>query len=91
MLGDGSERAGADLQAIIDEALSIRGVIEGLHSRYPTLVIEQAAIAGALNPEVLADTANAEAAAAYVGKPPRHSLRRNRTRLEGRRSPAMAA
>jgi DNA gyrase subunit B len=52
-LGNGSERAGADLRAIVEEALAIRGVIEGLHSRYPTLVIEQAAIAGALNPEVL--------------------------------------
>jgi DNA gyrase subunit B len=31
-------------------------------------VIEQAAIAGALNPEVLADRANAEAAAAYVAR-----------------------
>ncbi|NMD07557.1 MAG: DNA topoisomerase (ATP-hydrolyzing) subunit B [Phyllobacteriaceae bacterium] len=68
VLGDGSERAGPDLKSIIDEALAIRGVIEGLHSRYPTLVIEQAAIAGALNPEVLADRANAEAAAAYIGK-----------------------
>ncbi len=67
-LGNGSERAGADLRAIVEEALAIRGVIEGLHSRYPTLVIEQAAIAGALNPEVLADRANAEAAAAYVAR-----------------------
>jgi DNA gyrase subunit B len=68
VLGNGSERAGADLRAIVEEALAIRGVIEGLHSRYPTLVIEQAAIAGALNPEVLSDKANAEAAAAYVAR-----------------------
>ncbi len=68
VLGNGSERAGADLRAIVDDALSIRSIIEGLHSRYPTLVIEQAAIAGALNPDVLADKANAEAAAAYVAR-----------------------
>ncbi|MFT3673743.1 DNA topoisomerase (ATP-hydrolyzing) subunit B [Aestuariivirga sp.] len=68
VLGNGSERAGADLRAIVDEALAMRSIIDGLHSRYPTLVIEQAAIAGALNPEVLADKANAEAAAAYVAR-----------------------
>ncbi len=68
VLGDGSERAGADLRAVVDEALSIRGIIESLHSRYPTLVIEQAAIAGALNPEVIAVRENAEGAAAYVAR-----------------------
>jgi DNA gyrase subunit B len=68
VLGDGSERGGADLLGIVEEALSIRGIIESLHSRYPTLVIEQAAIAGALNPDVLASAANGEAAASYVAK-----------------------
>ncbi|MCA0431716.1 MAG: DNA topoisomerase (ATP-hydrolyzing) subunit B [Proteobacteria bacterium] len=68
VLGDGSERAGADLRSIVDEALSIRSIIEGMHSRYPTLVIEQVAIAGALNPEILATPENAASAAAYVAK-----------------------
>ncbi len=68
VLADGSERAGADLRAIVSEALAIRGIIEGLHSRYPTLVIEQAAIAGALNPEIISNTDNAVAAATYIGK-----------------------
>jgi DNA gyrase subunit B len=68
VLGDGSERGGADLRAIVDEALAIRGVIESLHSRYPTLVIEQAAIAGALNPEVLSNRENAAGAASYIAK-----------------------
>jgi DNA gyrase subunit B len=67
-LGDGSERAGKDLREIVEEALTIRGIIEGLHSRYPTLVIEQAAIAGALNPEVISVRENAEGAAAYVAR-----------------------
>jgi DNA gyrase subunit B len=68
VLGDGSERGGADLLQIVEEAQTIRTIIDGFHSRYPTMVIEQAAIAGALNPEVLAQTENAEAAAAYIGK-----------------------
>ena len=67
-LGDGSERAGQDLRSIVEEALAIRGIIEGLHSRYPTLVIEQAAIAGALNPEVISVRENAEGAATYVAR-----------------------
>jgi DNA gyrase subunit B len=67
-LADGSERGGNDLRDIVEEALAIRGIIEGLHSRYPTMVIEQAAIAGALNPEVLSNTDNAKAAAAYIAK-----------------------
>ena len=68
VLADGSERAGADLNSIVDEALGIRAIIESLHSRYPTMVIEQAAIAGALNPEIIANSANATAAADYVAK-----------------------
>ena len=68
VLADGSERAGADLRSIVEDALGIRTIIESLHSRYPTMVIEQAAIAGALSPEVLANRDNAEAAATYIGK-----------------------
>jgi DNA gyrase subunit B len=67
-LADGSDRGGADLRNIVEEALAIRGIIEGLHSRYPTMVIEQAAIAGALNPEVLSNPDNAKQAAAYIAK-----------------------
>jgi DNA gyrase subunit B len=68
VLGDNSERAGADLREVVEEALTIRSIIEGLHSRYPTLVIEQAAIAGALNPDVIAVSENAARAAAYIAK-----------------------
>ena len=68
VLADGSERAGADLRSIVEDALGVRTIIESLHSRYPTMVIEQAAIAGALSPEVLANRDNAEAAATYIGK-----------------------
>jgi DNA gyrase subunit B len=68
MLANATERAGADLRAIVEEALSIRAALDALHSRYSRMVIEQAAIAGALNPEVLSNAANAAGAAAYIGR-----------------------
>jgi len=63
---DGAERAGADLKQVVEEALSIRTTLDSLHSRYPRAVIEQAAIAGALEPEVLANNENADQAAKYI-------------------------
>jgi DNA gyrase subunit B len=45
--------------------MAVRSLINGLHSRYNRSVVEQAAIAGALNPEL---TANAEAAAATAAE-----------------------
>jgi DNA gyrase subunit B len=68
ILANGEERAGDDLRAIIREALSVRSAIEALHSRYPRFVIEQGAIAGALDPEVLSDQERADAAAAYIAR-----------------------
>jgi DNA gyrase subunit B len=68
VLADGSERAGADLRTIVEEALTVRTTIEGLHSRYPNMVIEQAAIAGALNPAVLVNAENAQGAASYIAR-----------------------
>ena len=68
VLADGAERAGADLRSIVEEALSIRSALDALHSRYPRALIEQAAIAGILNPEVLASPAQAADAAAYIAR-----------------------
>lgn len=67
-LASGAERAGADLRQIVDEALSVRAALDALHSRYSRTVIEQAAIAGVLNPEVLSNNENALAAASYIAK-----------------------
>jgi DNA gyrase subunit B len=67
-LADGSERGGADLRTIVEEAVSIRTMIDGFHSRYPVSILEQAAIAGALNPEVISTPEKAEGAAAYIAK-----------------------
>ena len=62
-LANGEERSGADLRAIVEEALGVRAAIDALHSRYSRSVIEQAAIAGVLNPEIMADGARAQSAA----------------------------
>jgi DNA gyrase subunit B len=68
ILANGEERAGVDLRAIITEAIAVRAALDGLHSRYPQFVVEQAAIAGALSPEVLSDPRQAETAAAYIAR-----------------------
>ncbi len=68
VLASGAERAGTDLRQIVDEALSVRAALDALHSRYSRTVIEQAAIAGVLNPEVLSNVENATAAASYIAK-----------------------
>ena len=66
--GERAERAGNDLREIIESARSIGGILDGLHSRYPRFIIEQAAIAGVLNPEVLDDDKQAQDAADYIAK-----------------------
>ena len=65
---NGEVRTGSDLRAAIADALSVRTLIHGLHSRYNRSVVEQAAIAGALNPAVLADSTRAVAAAEDVAR-----------------------
>jgi DNA gyrase subunit B len=65
-LGNGEVRAGQDLREVIQDALRLRALIEGLHSRYSRSIIEQAAIAGALNPELTENRARAEATAAEL-------------------------
>ncbi|MGI9373798.1 MAG: DNA topoisomerase (ATP-hydrolyzing) subunit B [Hyphomicrobiales bacterium] len=66
VMANGEERAGTDLKDIVNEALAVRSALDTLHSRYPRAVVEQAAIAGALNPDVLADATNATGAADYI-------------------------
>ena len=62
------ERAGEDLDALVQEARLCQRLLGVIARRYMRDVVEQTAIAGALNPERLADTAEAEAAAAYVAR-----------------------
>ncbi|PDT40897.1 MULTISPECIES: DNA topoisomerase (ATP-hydrolyzing) subunit B [Sinorhizobium] len=51
-LGSGEVRAGQDLREVINDALRLRSLMDGLHSRYNRAIVEQAAIAGALNTEL---------------------------------------
>jgi len=66
--GDGIDIAGEQLRRAVDEARGVRAVMGSLHSRYDRKIVEQAAIAGALNLAVLADSSRAQAAAEYVAK-----------------------
>jgi DNA gyrase subunit B len=66
--GDNASRGGGDLRDIVETARRINSILKGLHSRYPRFIVEQAAIAGVLNPKVLRDGKQAQAAAAYIAK-----------------------
>jgi DNA gyrase subunit B len=70
-LGDGSVQAGDDLHRTVDIARSVSNLVKPLAlSRRVTsqAVIEQAAIAGALNPDILADTDKGLGAADYIAR-----------------------
>ena len=67
-LADGEVIAGADLRDTVDKAVQVRGLLDGLHTRYDRGIVEQVSIAGALNAELLSDREAAEQAAGYVAK-----------------------
>jgi DNA gyrase subunit B len=67
-LSTGERVAGADLARLIERARVARAALEGFPRHYPRFVLEQAAIAGALNPEVLSDRTKAEEAASYIAR-----------------------
>jgi len=65
-LATGEQLAGPDLGAVAEFARMVKTSVQSLSAKYPGFLVEQAAIAGALNPETLADPARAEAAAQTV-------------------------
>jgi DNA gyrase subunit B len=65
---DGQERAGRDLRRLVEEARVVRNILDGLHSRYNRQVIEQAAIAGVLNPGIFGDPEKGAAAAQEIAQ-----------------------
>jgi DNA gyrase subunit B len=67
-LSSGLEFQGEQLKGLIAEARLVRQVISSLHTRYDRRAVEQAAIAGALNPAVADDPERAQAAADYVAR-----------------------
>ena len=67
-LHSGEHRAGEDLRRLVEDARTIRNVLNGLHSRYNRRVIEQAAILGVLNSDIFGDPDKAKAAAPYIAR-----------------------
>jgi DNA gyrase subunit B len=67
-LHNGEVLAGADLDAVIAKARTAVAALAGFPQHYPRFVLEQAAIAGALNPEILADREKATGAATYIAQ-----------------------
>ncbi len=67
-LDSGEVRTGQDLRAAVDDALAVRSLLNGLHTRYSRTVVEQAAIAGGLNAEKMADLGSANRMAEAVAE-----------------------
>jgi DNA gyrase subunit B len=67
-LHSGEHRAGEDLRQLVEQARIIRNVLNGLHSRYNRQVVEQAAIAGVLTPDIFGDRQKAVEAAKYIAR-----------------------
>ncbi|MBI3453662.1 MAG: DNA topoisomerase (ATP-hydrolyzing) subunit B [Rhodospirillales bacterium] len=70
MIGsDGSQRAGADLRTLVEKARAAKALITPLARRVGSRdAVEQAAILGALDPELVADPAKAAAVAEVLAK-----------------------
>jgi DNA gyrase subunit B len=67
-LANGEVLTGSDLRSVIDNALAVRSLLQGLHTRYDRSVVEQAAIAGVLRPDIFDNTGSAAESAAYVAR-----------------------
>jgi DNA gyrase subunit B len=67
-LSSGEERAGADLVRLVEDARTVRTIINDLHSRYNRKAVEQAAIAGVLQEAIFRDPEKGEVAAAYIAR-----------------------
>jgi DNA gyrase subunit B len=67
-LHTGEALAGADFDALVARARAAVAAVEGFPRQYPRFLVEQAAIAGALNPEILADAERASETALYIAQ-----------------------
>ncbi|MBN9547050.1 MAG: DNA topoisomerase (ATP-hydrolyzing) subunit B [Alphaproteobacteria bacterium] len=67
-LHTGETVTGADFTALVNSARRAVAALDGFPRHYPRFVLEQAAIAGALNPEILSDAARANEAARYIAQ-----------------------
>ena len=67
-LHTGEVLAGADLADVIEKARAAKTAVSNFPRHYPRFVLEQAAIAGAMNPDILSDKTKATEAANYIAK-----------------------
>ena len=67
-LHTGDQIGSAHLIHLIERAQAARSALDGFPRHYPRFVLEQTAIAGALNPEILSDKDKAREAAAYIAR-----------------------
>ncbi|WP_112662111.1 DNA topoisomerase (ATP-hydrolyzing) subunit B [Microvirga flavescens] len=67
-LSSGLEFQGDQLKGLIDESRLVRTILSNLHLRYDRKAVEQAAIAGALRPEIVDDADKGPKAAAYIAQ-----------------------
>jgi len=67
-LGNGAQVGGADLRQLTDLARSVKTMLGALSRRLPNKIVEQSAIAGALDATLLTDSVRGQAAAAVVAK-----------------------
>ncbi|MCU0955266.1 MAG: DNA topoisomerase (ATP-hydrolyzing) subunit B [Hyphomicrobium sp.] len=68
LLTGGGDRGGKDLREIVKEARGVTGLIDQLHSRYNRGIVEQAAIMGLFDAELLSSEAKAQQAAENLAK-----------------------
>ncbi|CCG07456.1 DNA topoisomerase (ATP-hydrolyzing) subunit B [Pararhodospirillum photometricum] len=66
ILGDGTQVGAADLRDLVERSRLARSAVLGMGRKVPWDLLEQAAIAGAFSPEILADPVRAQAAADQV-------------------------
>jgi len=67
-LNTGDQISGQDLKLLIEFCRDVKNQVSGLTSRVPIKISEQAAISGALDPNILANTEQADEVATYIAK-----------------------
>ncbi|MEQ8229165.1 MAG: DNA topoisomerase (ATP-hydrolyzing) subunit B [Rhodospirillales bacterium] len=65
---DGADSAGPDLHGVVREARDVKSMLMRLAQHVPVPLVEQAAILGAFNPQILSDQEVAQATAEYIAK-----------------------
>ena len=68
MLHDGQQVAGPDLRQLVEEARKVKSLLGSIAQNVPLAIVEQTAILGALNPDVLSDAKLAGQTADFIAK-----------------------